>query len=216
MSQKVTVSIPRLEVSGGAEKRKEIYVAGVVAQESDWRDQVDGASQLCRREKLRLQSSVEPVGATSGQAPSRNTNALLFRSETFHRVRYGLSMSGSGLLLYPPANPGEWFSLYIAVMESDEGLRTLGGVVAELTKQAKGDNELQARMTSEPVLVFGACPELWSNFVYGRLIIRRRSCSDRRPRGVRCRQRNGHRGSLWRPCRSLAGAASGLGRRFRA
>ncbi len=46
MSQKVTVSLPRLEVSGGAEKRKEIYVAGVVVQESDWRDQVDGGSEF--------------------------------------------------------------------------------------------------------------------------------------------------------------------------
>ncbi len=58
--------------------------------------------------------------------------------------------------------------------------------------------------------------ELWSNFVYGGLIIRRRSCSDRRSLFVRCRQRNGHRGSLWRPCRSPGGGATGAERRYRA
>lgn len=116
----VVLSIPRLGVKrGGRERNKEIYVLSFSSDESN-----------------RGQALPEVIAAhneTMPQVwPSVGTAALsnfvyMATSNTFQRIRpdQPVSLSGSGIILYPNLNPGEMLANHFVVLESDQGSRNL-------------------------------------------------------------------------------------------
>ena len=143
---RVAVSIPHLVVTKGREKKKEIYVTGAVAQQRAWDGSGPGGGLLCHHRPLKVGGSNGENGPAGSESPSRKTGRAVFCSEIFHRVRSDepLSLSGSGILIYPPADPGAYFGLYLAVMESDEGTRDAAKFVADTVEKIEAHDGLKA------------------------------------------------------------------------
>lgn len=141
----VAVSIPHLVVTKGREKNKEIYVTGAVTQQNDWKADEPIGGLLCHHLPLGSKASNGEEGQEGSQSALGTAGSAVFCSEVFHRVRSDepLSLSGSGILVYPPADPGGYFGLYIAVMESDQGVRTAGEFLTDMVGKVREDNGLK-------------------------------------------------------------------------
>lgn len=147
---KVTVSIPRLAVSGGFEKNKEIYV---LAFALDMNTANDG-------------SAVSTVSAAYNEtlpniAPELADHAaykwlLVTASNTFERVSNDqpVSLSGSGILLYPNLDPGSMLALHFCVIECDRKTRQLGDVLGKVLnkKSVKGVLKLLEKGLSQQLV----------------------------------------------------------------
>jgi len=156
-ARRVAVSIPRLEVTGGREKTKEIYITGAVTQGNDWDSSLPDGSLLCRHTALRVKPSSGNGNEPESDSPAEATRGTVFCSEIFHRVRVDqpLSLSGSGILVYPPADPGHYLGLYLAVMESDEGARSAAEILKGITEKVEGDEGLKTVLGTEAVAPLG-------------------------------------------------------------
>lgn len=121
---KISVTIPELNVFRKGERIKEIYVAGVIMQEAEWREpRSNPVGALCRHKELPAAGAHESGGA-------------VFCTEIFHGIRTRLSLTGSGIMLFPPAEPGEYLSIHFVVAESDAGLRRSGQVLGSVFDEA--------------------------------------------------------------------------------
>ena len=144
-TERVTVSIPHLVVTKGWEKKKEIYVTGAVAQQKPWGGNGPDGGLLCHHCALGVGGSNGENGSAESGSPSKNARSAVFCSEIFYRVRSDepLSVSGSGILIYPPADPGDYFGLYLAVMESDEGARNAATFMSDTVAKIEEDKGLK-------------------------------------------------------------------------
>ena len=128
----VYATLPQVKVTGkGWEKNKEIYIISLASDlhgESNHRPYVLGA----KNETL-TQLSPDIKAAMKFFAVSV--------SNVFERVRADqpLSLSGDGIVLYPPADPNGMLALHLAVVESDHGTRQAGKILEGIL----GDKSVQ-------------------------------------------------------------------------
>ena len=118
----IYATLPELHVTEkGREKKKEIYVISLAS---------DLRGQTADRE--------EPVGAEnepiSGMSPDIDASMDYFAvavSNVFTGIRADqpVSLSGDGIVLYPPADPAGMLSLYFVIAECDQASRDVGGVL---------------------------------------------------------------------------------------
>lgn len=126
---KVVISIPKLGVtSKGAEKIKEIYVLGLA---SDNRKTGTGGQENF------------PIAAYNETLPNivpeiMNHSFLKYFvcsvSNIFERITPAqpVSLSGSGIVLYPNLDPGGLLALHFVIIESDQKTRNVGNVLNDL------------------------------------------------------------------------------------
>ena len=128
---RVTVSIPQLGVTEkGWEKNKEIYVIGIAAD-------LNSSSKL----------DEDPIGAYNETIPkiapeiSKISSMRWFvasASNVFNRIRADqpVSLSGSGIILYPNLDPNGMLALHLSIVECDEGKRKTGKILNEILGDA--------------------------------------------------------------------------------
>lgn len=125
---KVVLSIPRLGVKrGGFEKRKEIYVMSFT-------------SDLNKSPGARLPDVIAANNETLPNVVPKIQDQALLRfvlmavSNTFQRIQpdQPVSLSGSGILLYPNLDPKGLLASHFVVVEDDEGKRNLGKMLESL------------------------------------------------------------------------------------
>jgi len=134
---KVVVSIPKLGVKAkGTEKGKEIYVLGLAADNS-------------RSDKIRQESF--PIAAYNETlpniAPEIMSHSFLnyficSASNIFERItpQQPVSLSGSGIILYPNLDPEGLLALHFVIIESDYKTRNLGKVLNDLFTDSEVDS----------------------------------------------------------------------------
>jgi hypothetical protein len=130
------VSIPRLGVtSRGWEKSKEIYVLGLAA---DLRASGTSAPELVAAYNETLPNVVPDVMKLSALQW-----VVASVSNLFERVRpeQPVSLSGSGIILYPNLDPNGMLALHFVIVECDEGKRNLGKTLKGIF-EAKGVKDL--------------------------------------------------------------------------
>jgi hypothetical protein len=125
---KVVLSIPRLGVKrGGFEKRKEIYVMSFT-------------SDLNKSPTARIPDVIAASNETLPNVVPKIQEQALLRfvlmavSNTFQRIQpdQPVSLSGSGILLYPNLDPKGLLASHFVVIEDDEGKRNLGKMLESL------------------------------------------------------------------------------------
>jgi len=120
----VYASLPKITVlKGGGESRKEIYVMSF-------------AADLNSRVKKR-QPAVGAANETIDRlTPEGSEFFVLSVSNVFEGIknRVPLSLSGDGVVLYPPRDPKGMLGLYFAVVESDRGTREVGALLGSIFK----------------------------------------------------------------------------------
>jgi hypothetical protein len=128
----VVASLPELGVNyGGWEKNKEIYVLSVAA---DLRGLAGkGFPEIAAAHNETLPNVVPAI---MGDAAMKWM--LISVSNVFQRVQRGqpVSLTGSGILLYPKLDPGGMLALHFLVVESDAGQRNLGKVLGDILADA--------------------------------------------------------------------------------
>jgi hypothetical protein len=118
----VVVSIPKLGVRGKSlERNREIYVLSLAA---DNRGRDPGRNDVPIAAHNETLSNVVP----ELQEHAALQFVLCMVSNTFPRIRkdQSLSLSGSGILLYPNLDPKGMLALHMVVVESDRKTRDLG------------------------------------------------------------------------------------------
>ena len=123
----VVLSIPRLGVKqGGWERNKEVYV---LSFSSDENNQGRMVSNVVAAQNETLPHVWPEVGKV---AISRFVHVAA--SNTFQRIRpdQPVSLSGSGIILYPNLNPGGMLANHFVVLEDDQGQRDLMGLLKSL------------------------------------------------------------------------------------
>ncbi len=123
---RVFASIPELRVTKkGIEKTKEIYTLCIASDLAGSKDRppVVGASN-------------ETLPALAPEVDAALKFFLVSASNVFHKIRFDqpVSLSGSGILLYPPNDPKGMLALHVVVVESDAGKRSAGKVLAGVAK----------------------------------------------------------------------------------
>jgi len=120
----VYASLPKITVlKGGGEVRKEIYVLSFAA---------DLNSKLKKR-----QPAVGAANETIDRlTPEGSDFFVLSVSNVFEGIKnkIPLSLSGDGVILYPPRDPKGMLGLHFAVVESDQGTRDLGTLLGSIFK----------------------------------------------------------------------------------
>lgn len=121
----VYASLPKVYVTEkGLEKEKEIYVISLASDlhgESNHRPPVVGASN-------------ETLTQVSPGIKAALKFFVMATSNVFERIRADqpLSLSGDGIVLYPPADPKGMLALHFAIVESDRGKRDVGKLFEEI------------------------------------------------------------------------------------
>ena len=125
----VVLSIPRLGVKrGGWERDKEVYV---LSFSSDENHQGHMVSDVVAAQNETLPN----VWPEVGKAPLSKF-VHIAASNTFQRIRpdQPVSLSGSGIILYPNLNPGGMLANHFVVLEDDQGQRRFMEVLNGLIK----------------------------------------------------------------------------------
>ena len=125
----VVLSIPRLGVKrGGWEKNKEVYVLSFASDENLQRPKLPDV--------IASHNETLPNVVPEVAKQALMDYVLVAVSNTFQRIRpdQPLSLSGSGILLYPNLDPGGMLVSHFVVMEDDQDQRNLGGLLAQLFK----------------------------------------------------------------------------------
>ena len=129
---KVVLSIPKLGVKpGGFEKNKEIYVMSFSAD-------------LRAADESRLPEVIAAYNETLPNVMPEIANQALLKyvlmavSNTFQRIRpdQPVSLTGSGILLYPHLDPKGLLANHFVILEDDEGKRRLGKLLENLFSNA--------------------------------------------------------------------------------
>jgi hypothetical protein len=122
---KVYATLPEVHVTAkGSEKNKEIYVVSLASDlhgKSNHRPPVVGASnETLSRLVPGLKSAMEFFAVAV--------------SNVFPRIsaKQPLSLTGDGIVLYPPTDPGGMIALHFVIVESDKGQRDIGSLLESL------------------------------------------------------------------------------------
>ena len=123
----VTLSIPKLGVTDkGWERNKEIYVLGFV---------IDG-QETAQRGSERIAAYNETLPQIRKGLAKTNLGRVAFiaASNVFRRIRADqpVSLSGSGIILYPNLDPKGFLAAHFMVVESDHEKRALGKLLGDL------------------------------------------------------------------------------------
>lgn len=135
---KVVLSIPRLGVTyNGLEKNKELYVLSFAVDGNPVADQAATMKHLIGANNETLP---DLAPALSNLAALRWV--LVSASNMFERVSMSqpVSLSGSGILLYPNLDPKGLLACHFVVVESESKTRHLGKVLEEVL----GDDSVKA------------------------------------------------------------------------
>jgi len=133
---RVYATLPEVSVTDkGWEKNKEIYVISLASDlhgESNHRPYVVGAKN-------------ETLTQISAGIESAMKFFAVAVSNVFERVRADqpLSLSGDGIVLYPPADPKGMLALHFAIVESDHGTRNAGKIIEGIL----GDNSVKTLLS---------------------------------------------------------------------
>lgn len=122
---KVVVSIPELGVTRkGIETEKEIYVIALVADLRDSGSREQTFTAAYNETLPNIMPELAGMDALNW--------VLVSVSNTFERIRddQPLSLSGSGIVLYPNLDPNGMLALHLVIVESDRGRRNLGKVLS--------------------------------------------------------------------------------------
>ena len=128
----VVLSIPRLGVKkGGRERNKEVYVISFSSDENNRGHMVPDV--------IAAQNETMPhVWPDVGKAAlSQFVHVAV--SNAFQRIRpdQPVSLSGSGILMYPNLNPGGMLANHFVVLEDDQGQRDVLGLLNRLISHEK-------------------------------------------------------------------------------
>jgi len=155
---KVYATLPKLHVtSKGTEKSKEIYVISLASDlhgKSNHRPQVVGASnQTLSRLTPGVKSAMEFFAVAV--------------SNVFPRIspKQPLSLTGDGIVLYPPTDPGGMIALHFVIVESDKGKRDVGGFLENLF----GDDSVKGLLkeASKATTLAGSIPSNLLSSLFG-------------------------------------------------
>lgn len=122
---RVYATLPKVHVTEkGWEKNKEIYIISLASDlhgESNHRPAIVGASN-------------EMLTNISPGIESAMKFFAVSVSNVFERIRpdQPLSLSGDGIVLYPPADPKGMLALHFTIVESDQGARNVGKLLEEI------------------------------------------------------------------------------------
>jgi len=122
MSKKVVLSLPKMGVRGGGwEKNKEIYVLSFVAD-------LAGGSGKKAGDVVAAYNETLPNLLPAIMKDASLQFVLVSVSNLFKRIRpdQPVSLTGSGVLLYPNLDPKGLLASHFAIVECDEGKRKLG------------------------------------------------------------------------------------------
>lgn len=128
----VVLSIPRLGVKqGGWERNKEVYVLSFTSDENNQGHMVP---DLIAAQNETLPDVWPEVGDV---ALSKFVHVAA--SNTFQRIRpdQPVSLSGSGIILYPNLNPGGMLANHFVVLEDDQGQRRVSDLLNRLISDEK-------------------------------------------------------------------------------
>ena len=125
----VVLSIPRLGVKkGGRERNKEVYVLSFSSDENNRGHTVSDV--------IAAQNETMPHVWPAGKAALLSRFVHVAASNTFQRIRpdQPVSLSGSGIILYPNLNPEGMLANHFVVLECDQGTRNVGALLDLLIK----------------------------------------------------------------------------------
>jgi hypothetical protein len=136
---RVLACLPRLEARGSFERNKEVYVVSFASSANAGPGAATAPTIGSNNETLaRLVPDLMDHSAMQWVVPAV--------SNVFTRVRRGqpVSLTGSGIILYPNLDPGALLGLHFAVVESDAGTRGAGKVLGEVFNAAPVKEALKA------------------------------------------------------------------------
>jgi hypothetical protein len=125
---KVVLSIPRLGVKrAGFEKKKEIYVMSFTSD-------LNPSPEARLPEVIAANNETLPNVVPQAQGKALLQFVLMAVSNSFQRIQpdQPVSLSGSGILLYPNLDPKGLLANHFVVIEGDEGKRNLGKMLSNL------------------------------------------------------------------------------------
>ena len=149
----VTLSIPKLGVTEkGWESSKEIYVLGFV---TDGRGAEDRSQQFIAAHNETL-PDIRPEFARNGVGRYLHVSA----SNIFRRIRADqpLSLSGSGIVLYPNLDPKGFLAAHLFVVEHDGGVRRAGEWLGKLLDRLAEDSGIGSVLKLIPGVIDNAIP----------------------------------------------------------
>jgi hypothetical protein len=141
---KVVLSIPRLGVTDrGWEVNKEIYVLSFTAD----LNQAKGSKV---EDVIAAYNETLPTVAPAAVAHAGMQFLLTAVSNIFPRVRpdQPVSLSGSGILLYPNLDPSGLLASHFVIVESDEGTRDIGKVLDSVLGDAKVGKAIESLLSA--------------------------------------------------------------------
>jgi hypothetical protein len=160
---RVYATLPAVSVTKkGVERNKEIYIVSLASDlhgESNHRPLVLGATN----------ETLKDISPTIKTAMKFFAVSV---SNVFERIRADqpLSLSGDGIVLYPPADPNGMLALHFAIVESDRGTRRAGKILegilgdssvktllSEIAKLTAGSGNIPASVLTS---LFGAVTEI--------------------------------------------------------
>lgn len=122
---RVYATLPEMTVmKKGAERRKEIYVVSLA---SDLRGESN-------HRPLALGANNETLNAMSPEIEAAMKFVVISVSNIFENItpKHPVSLTGDGIVVYPPADPQGMLALHFAIVESDKKTRNLGKILSEL------------------------------------------------------------------------------------
>lgn len=132
---KVVLSLPKLGVTGGGlEKKKEIYVLSFVADLAPPPVDADGKPEPKLPEIIAAHNETLPNVVPELASDALLQFVLVSVSNLFTRIKPNqpVSLSGSGILLYPNLDPHGLLASHFVVVESDAGKRNLGKLLGDI------------------------------------------------------------------------------------
>ena len=129
---RVVISIPELAVTNkGLERDKELYVMSFAM---DGRAVCDNAMEQSTDFVGAYNETLRAVVPDAFALASQNC-VYVAVSNVFHHVsvEYPVSLSGSGIILYPNIDPGGFVAMHVVVVESDAKTRNLGELMSRIT-----------------------------------------------------------------------------------
>lgn len=147
---KVILSIPELEVTEkGWEINKEIYVISFASD-------LNATGQPKVSEVVAAYNETLPNIVPKIQNEAALKYVLVSVSNLFTRIRpdQPISLSGSGILLYPHIDPKGLLASHFIIVESDQGTRDLGKTLTKILGDQSVVNLISqlAQMVTQPLL----------------------------------------------------------------
>lgn len=146
------VCLPRLRLSK-ARINREIYLVSIGTD-------LRGESN---HRPLAVGSDNETLGQLTPEIQAAMKLAVIAVSNIFHNIdkKQALSLSGDGIVLYPPADPNGMLALHLAVVESDKKSRNVG----KLLKGVFADKDVMKEIVKLTAASRGIPADLLTTFM---------------------------------------------------